>query len=79
MYYDYQIGVPFLGSYEEVFNSDDSKYGGSGQIMGEMLVSEKTQFHNQPYSLKVKVPPMATLILKVNEINVDKEIKEKDE
>lgn len=46
--------------------------------MGEMLVSEKTQFHNQPYSLKVKVPPMATLILKVNEINVDKEIKEKD-
>ncbi|MDG5856965.1 1,4-alpha-glucan branching protein GlgB [Clostridium beijerinckii] len=79
VYYDYQIGVPFLGSYEEVFNSDDSKYGGSGQIMGEMLVSEKTQFHNQPYSLKVKVPPMATLILKVNEINVDQEIKEKDE
>lgn len=79
VYYDYQIGVPFFGIYEEVFNSDDSKYGGSGQIMGEMLVSEKTQFHNQPYSLKVKVPPMATLILKVNEINVDQEIKEKDE
>lgn len=42
-----------------------------------MLVSEKTAFHNQPYSLKIKVPPMATLILKVNEINVDQELKRK--
>ena len=41
VYYDYQIGVPFLGTYEEVFNTDDSKYGGSGQIMDEILTAEK--------------------------------------
>lgn len=68
VYYDYQIGVPFLGEYEELFNTDDSKYGGSGQIMDAVLVSEKAPFHNQPYSLKIKVPPMATLVLKVKEI-----------
>ena len=59
-----------MGSYEEAFNTDSTKYGGSGQVMGEELVSEKQPYHNQPYSLKIKVPPMATLILKVKDIQV---------
>lgn len=79
VYYDYQIGVPFLGSYEEIFNTDDSKYGGSGQIMGEKLMAEKVPFHNQPYSLKIKVPPMAALILKVSEISMEQENNNDDE
>lgn len=74
VYYDYAIGVPFYGSYEEAFNTDDSKYGGSGQTIGEVLLAEKCPFHNQPYSLKIKVPPMATLILKVNDLNMEQEI-----
>jgi 1,4-alpha-glucan branching enzyme len=71
VYYDYRIGVPFLGEYEEVFNTDDKKYGGSGQIMGETLCAEKVQFQKQPYSLKIKVPPMATLVLKVSKIAME--------
>ena len=74
VYYDYQIGVPFLGEYEELFNTDDAKYGGSGQIMGTPLFAEKAPFHNQPYSVKIKVPPMATLILKIHDIVVEEEI-----
>lgn len=79
VYYDYRIGVPFSGSYEEIFNTDDSQYGGSGQTMGETLTSEKVPFHNQPYSLKIKVPPMATLILKINEIDMEKEVEVVDD
>ncbi len=79
VYYDYQIGVPFLGEYEELFNTDDAKYGGSGQTMDTILVAEKSPFHNQPYSLKIKVPPMATLILKVKNIkNIKKEESKQD-
>ena len=63
-----RIGVPFLGEYEELFNTDDVKYGGSGQVMGTLLYAEKAPFQNQPYSLKIKVPPMATLVLKVKDI-----------
>ena len=81
VYYDYQIGVPFLGEYEELFNSDDEKYGGSGQIMGTILTATEEPYHNQPYSLKIKVPPMATLILKVKKIKEEKngKIKNKQE
>ncbi|MCR4943175.1 MAG: 1,4-alpha-glucan branching protein GlgB [Clostridium sp.] len=68
VYYDFTIGVPFLGEYEEVFNSDSTKYGGSGQVIGETLYSDDKPFHNQKYSLKVKVPPMAALVLKVKDI-----------
>ena len=76
VYYDYQIGVPFLGEYEELFNTDDTIYGGSGQVMGTVLTSEKIPFHNQPYSIKIKVPPMATLILRVNKILQDEDQEE---
>ncbi|WP_394857235.1 1,4-alpha-glucan branching protein GlgB [Clostridium paraputrificum] len=62
--YDFRIGVPLQSDYIEVFNSDDEKYGGSGQVMSEVnLVPEEIEFHNQPYSIQIKVPPMATLIL----------------
>ncbi len=79
VYYDYKIGVPLLGRYEELFNSDDSKYGGSGQLIGEILISEKLPFQNQPYSLDIKVPPMSTLILKIKEINMEQEFKESND
>ncbi|WP_420808492.1 1,4-alpha-glucan branching protein GlgB [Clostridium manihotivorum] len=70
VYYDFNIGVPYLGDYKEVFNTDSKEYGGSGQIIDEVLFSEKASWHNQKYKLKIKVPPMATLILKpINIIN----------
>ncbi|MBW6411926.1 1,4-alpha-glucan branching protein GlgB [Clostridium sp. YB-6] len=77
VYYDYRIGVPFLGEYEEVLNTDDVKFGGSGQIIGKALLSEKVAFHNQSYSMNIKVPPMATIIFKIKSINND--VSEDDE
>ncbi|MGG7179455.1 1,4-alpha-glucan branching protein GlgB [Clostridium paraputrificum] len=73
VYYDFRIGVPYLTDYKEVLNSDDSIYGGSGQILGDViLVAENERYHNQKYSIKVKVPPMATLV-----IGIKRERKEK--
>ncbi len=72
VYYDYKIGVPFLGVYEEAFNSDEEKYWGSNQTMKNAeLHAQDLNWHNQPYHIKIKVPPMgATFIkLKNNKIN----------
>ena len=64
--YDFKVGVPLLGEYIEDFNTDSEIYGGSGQIITDPLIAEEVPHNNQPYSIKVKVPPMAAIILKVN-------------
>lgn len=68
VYYDYKIGVPYLGEYSELLNTDSKKYGGSGQTMESTLYAEKKPWHKEPYHIKIKVPPMAAVILKVNKI-----------
>jgi 1,4-alpha-glucan branching enzyme len=60
----YRIGVPKLGAYEEVFNSDWEMYGGSGQQNSQMLKAEALTWHNQPCSLELCIPPLATIYLK---------------
>lgn len=68
VYYDFKVGVPYLGQYYELFNSDASSYGGSGQVMDEVITASSQGWHKEKYSLKIKVPPMATLILKPQKI-----------
>jgi len=68
VYYDFKVGVPYLGEYYELFNSDASSYGGSGQVMDEVITAISQGWHKEKYSLKIKVPPMATLILKPQKI-----------
>ena len=92
VYYDFMVGVPYEGEYVEVFNTDEERFGGSGQVMGDVtLVSEKVKrevieipeenieasdeiaveesteeeplFNGQPYTIKVKIPPMAVLVV----------------
>jgi len=61
---NYQIGVPLPGQYEEIFNSDWERFGGSGQENGGRLTSDQCPWHNQPYSLSIRIPPLATIYLK---------------
>ena len=68
VYYDFKVGVPYLGQYYELFNSDASSYGGSGQVMDEIITASPQGWHKEKYSIKIKVPPMATLILKPQKI-----------
>ncbi len=60
----YRIGVPQLGLYEEVFNSDLEAYGGSGQKNAAVCQALDQPYHNQPYSLEIKIPPLATVFFK---------------
>jgi 1,4-alpha-glucan branching enzyme len=66
VYYDYKIGVPYPGAYDEVLNTDDIGFGGSGQVMGQTLYAEEGRWHNQDYHLTIKVPPMAGVVLKAH-------------
>lgn len=121
VYYSHRIGVPYLGEYEVIFDTDSTEFGGSGFIhtqrpvitnveeevaleedeklvlenkeevennqneedekniedveivedvnMDEPIIAEEIPFNNQPYSINIKIPPMAAIVLKVNNIS----------
>ena len=60
----YRIGVPKLGLYQEVFNSDWEQFGGSGQLNAGQLLADNINWQNKPYSLVLNIPPLATIYLK---------------
>jgi 1,4-alpha-glucan branching enzyme len=63
----YRIGVPQDGRYFELLNTDSEKYGGSGVgVFGENH-SEEIGAHGRPYSLQIDLPPLATVILKIED------------
>jgi 1,4-alpha-glucan branching enzyme len=60
---EYKIGVPMLGCYEEVFNSDLHKFGGSGIVNGEVEAA-LLEWNNQLYSIAITIPPLSAVFLK---------------
>ena len=73
VYYDFNIGVPEEGSYREIFNTDREEYGGSGQVIEDTLCSKEGWCHNQPYTLTIKIPPMAVSVFERTAKNETKE------
>ena len=63
--YDFRVGVPYLGEYKECFNSDRLEFGGSGQVIDDVILAEEIPCNYQPYSIKIKVPPMAAIVFKL--------------
>ena len=61
--YDYAIGVPASRSYRELLNTDARDYGGSGIGNPGLIESANVESHGRPASLKLTLPPLATLIL----------------
>ena len=64
---NYKIGVPKLGEYEEVFNSDLEKYGGIGVINEKVIVANNQEWNNQPYSIAITIPPLSVAFLKLKQ------------
>ena len=62
--FDYKIGVPTPGTYQEVFNSDAVQFGGSGQVNDADHFSIPQQWHTLSQHIKIKVPPLAITIFK---------------
>lgn len=60
----YRIGVPFDTYYMEVLNSDSEVYGGSNVGNCGGLQAEQVPVHGKPFSLGMRIPPLATVVLK---------------
>jgi 1,4-alpha-glucan branching enzyme len=63
-YFDYRLGVPEPGVYEEAFNSDSKEYNGSGVIKNTAQKTEAIEWNGRKQSIQVGVPPLACVIFK---------------
>ncbi len=63
-YEDYRLGVPNTGYYEEVLNSDDERFGGSGVVNTGALKASAESSHGLNFSLTLRVPPLGAMILR---------------
>ncbi len=61
---NYSIGVPFDGTYSEVFNTDDTRFGGSGITNGTAIVSDRIPMHGFEQSISLTLPPMSVMYFK---------------
>jgi 1,4-alpha-glucan branching enzyme len=61
----YRVGVPEGGYWRELLNSDAKEYGGTGWGNLGGVHAEAEPAHGRPFSLKLTLPPLSALFLKV--------------
>jgi 1,4-alpha-glucan branching enzyme len=61
---NYRVGVPELGFYREIMNTDSEKYGGSnvGNLGGQH--AETIPWGNHRYSINLRLPPLGAVYFK---------------
>ncbi len=62
--FDYRLGVPWGGTWKELFNSDSEHYAGSGKGNFGQVYSTGEGFHGRPDSVLITLPPLGAVILK---------------
>ena len=61
---DYRVGVFEKCRYQEIFNSDDVNYWGSGVKNEGFMEAEEQEWNMKPYSIRVTLPPLSTIVIK---------------
>ncbi len=60
----YCMGVPEPGSYRELFNTDDTRYGGTG-VHNKAVKTRKEPMHGFEQSVSLTLPPLSTMYFAV--------------
>jgi 1,4-alpha-glucan branching enzyme len=64
VHYNYKVGVPAGVTYQEIFNSDAERFGGSNVLNVNPLGSIQEPFGFAPYHVTVNLPPLGGIVLK---------------
>lgn len=63
-YRNYKIGVPMPGKYKEIINSDNTLYGGNGEVNPRIKTATQKEWDGQKYSISINVPPLGIALFK---------------
>ena len=61
-FYGYRLGVE-KGKYAVVFNSDSTRYGGTGAVKKRTYVTDKSYSHGKEYSIEFNLPKLTCVYL----------------
>jgi 1,4-alpha-glucan branching enzyme len=61
---DYRIGVPKVKSYQEIFSSDNTSFGGNGYENLKLVKVEKLPCHGYEQSVTLSLPPLSIAFYK---------------
>ena len=64
-HHDYRVGLPAAGRWTELLNTDAEVYSGSGVGNMGQVVAEDAEWHGQPASTSLRVPPLGTVWIAV--------------
>ena len=60
----YRIGVPAMGDYDLILNSDDKKYWGSELKIESSYSAIEAEQHGRNFSIALTLPPLSVIVLK---------------
>ena len=58
----YRLGVP-KGKYKVVFNTDNPKFGGAGEMTKRIFNTERKHSHGKEYSIRIELPKLTCVYL----------------
>ena len=61
---NHKMGVPEKCKYQEIFNSDDKNYWGSGVKNEWLIEAHDGEWDSKPYNIDITVPPLSTIVIK---------------
>ncbi len=70
------MGVPYKGKYKETFNSDNTIYGGQGNVNLRAKQSNPEQCDGREQSIRVTIPPLGIAVFQCTKARQEKKEKE---
>jgi 1,4-alpha-glucan branching enzyme len=67
----YRIGIPKAIGFQEVFNSDNQRYGGTGIVCEGIISAQDIPCHGFEQSIELSIPPLATVYYKPLMVTID--------
>lgn len=69
-YDKYKVGVPYAGSYKEIFCSDNEKFGGDGSKNTVVRASKRSACDGRTNSITIGLAPLSMSIFKISKIGM---------
>lgn len=74
-YDKYKVGVPYAGTYKEIFCSDNEKFGGDGSKNTVARVSKRSSCDGRANSITIALAPLSMSIFKISKMGTKTSVK----